>query len=73
VYDIVWLSNKTTEPKTITLNINTEKPLKLSYVFKGNGYTDVNPTLTKIPNPTNNNGVLTLTIPPTSITSMFFK
>lgn len=72
-YDIVWMSNKTTESKIITLDVNTEKPLKLAYVFKGNGYTDIKPTLVKIPNPANDNGVITLTLPPTSITTLFFK
>ncbi len=72
-YDIIWLSNKTTASKTITLDVNTQKPLKISYVFKGSGYTDVKPTLTKIPNPINKNGIITLTLPLTSITSLFFK
>ena len=72
-YDIIWLSNKTTETKTITLDVNTQKPLRISYVFKGKGYTDVSPALAKIPNPVVKSGIITLTLPPTSITSLFFK
>ena len=72
-YDIVFLSNKTTKAKDITMSVNTKKTLGLTYVFKGNGYTDTNPQMKKVENPVYSRGVVKLSLPPTSITSIFFK
>jgi hypothetical protein len=63
--DVVWISNKTTLHVDVTVTTNTNKKNKEVYLFKGNGYYDKRPTLTKISDSS--------VVPPTSILIIVFK